>query len=211
MEIPTAEAADALGVSQQRVRALISAGRVRARRVAGRWLVDAASLPSEPRRSRPMSPSSAWSFLSSDAPDARPEAAYRRRQRRDRLARDGEPERLLTSWVASRARREVFTSRHPEHVLADSRLVRSGLSDPRAGIASGDFAEAYVLVEDLDDIVRAHLLRPGRSSPNVVLHAVPRLPPDPVPPLMVAADLAEHDQPRELSRARELIREELCS
>jgi hypothetical protein len=42
-----------------------------------------------------------------------------------------------------------------------------------------------------------------------VLHVADVLPPRPVPLLLLAADLVEHDAPRELARARELIRDEL--
>src|SRR5690606_35616884 len=44
MEVPTAEAARMLDVSQQRIRALIASGILDARQVAGRWLVDADSI-----------------------------------------------------------------------------------------------------------------------------------------------------------------------
>ena len=210
MEISVAEAAEALGISPQRVRVLIQGERLRARRVAGRWLVDGASLPSSSRRSRPMSGPSAWAILAPQQPEGlTAEAAYRWRQRRSRLAHDPEPERLLASWVASRASRQVFESRNPEGVLHDSRVVRSGLSDIRARISSGGLVEGYVLADDLRPLQRSHLLRPGGVW-NVVLHLAPHLPPDPVPLLVLAVDLAEHDQPRELARARELIREALA-
>lgn len=212
MEVSVAEAAEVLGVSPQRVRTLIHDGRLRARQVAGRWLVDGASLPRAPRRSRPMSPRGAWQILEDSQPvDLTPEAAYRWRARRQRLARDPEPERLLMSWVASRASRVVFESRDPESVLDDPRVIRAGLSDHRAGMAGGGVAEGYVRDDDLKPLQRVYLLRPGGVGSNVVLHVSPHVPEEPVPLLVLAADLAEHDGPRELGRARELIREALAA
>lgn len=154
-----------------------------------------------------MSQAVAWSILASEQPDLGPEAAYRWRQRRNRLVHDHEPEHLLASWVASRASRQVFQSRDAEALLDDPRFVRSGLSDERAGIASGGLVEGYVSLDDLHRVRRQYLLRPGGSGSNVVLHVAPELPPSPVPMLVLAADLAEHDKPRELARARDMIHE----
>ncbi|MBW0252460.1 helix-turn-helix domain-containing protein [Cellulomonas sp. PS-H5] len=203
MEVSVREAADALGVSDRRVRQLVASGRIRARRVGSQWLVDGASLPIAPRRSRPLSPTEAWLLLATDqAPGARP---GRWRDRRDRLRTDPSPETLLASWAAARGDRLLFATREPRGVLDDPAVVRSGLSDPRAGISAADLAEGYVRRDDLDSVRRRHLLRPATGRPDVVLHVVAVLPTDPVPPLVLAADLAEHDGPRELARASELI------
>lgn len=83
------------------------------------------------------------------------------------------------------------------------------MSDPRSEIAAGDIVEGYVRESDLAAVRRAHLLRPGGHRSSVVLHVAEQLPKSPVPPLVLAADLAEHDEPRALSRARELIVETL--
>src|SRR5665647_1843434 len=63
MDVELAEAARMMGVSAVRARQLAREGRLRARQVGGRWLVDAASLPSAPRRGRPMSPRIAWALV----------------------------------------------------------------------------------------------------------------------------------------------------
>lgn len=210
MEVSVAEAADLLGVSPRRVRQMIDAGRVQARQVGGQWLVEAASLPSSPHRGRPMAADVAWAMLAEVAPEHfTPDEAYRWRQRRNKLVRDPEPERLLSSWVASRARRMSFESRGSAALLEDERVVPSGMSDPRSEIAAGDIVEGYVRESDLAAVRRAHLLRPGGHRSSVVLHVAEQLPKSPVPPLVLAADLAEHDEPRALSRARELIVETL--
>jgi excisionase family DNA binding protein len=203
MEVSVREAADALGVSDRRVRQLIEAGRIRARRVGSQWLVDGASLPGFARRSRPFSPAEAWLLLAMEhAPPGRP---GRWTQRRDRLRSDPSPASLLASWAAARGDRLLFTTREPRGVLEDPAVVRSGVSDPRSGISATDLAEGYVHRDDLDAVRRRHLLRPAAGRPDVILHVVAALPAAPVPSLVLAADLAEHDGPRELARAEELI------
>jgi excisionase family DNA binding protein len=203
MEVSVREAADALGVSDRRVRQLIASGRIRARRVGSQWLVDGASLPGAPRRSRPLSPTEAWLLLATEqAPRGRP---GRWSERRDRLRDDPSPASLLASWAAARGDRLLFSTREPQGVLVDPAVVRSGISDPRSGIAAANLAEGYVRRDDLDAVRRRHLLRPAAGRPDVILHVVAALPAAPVPPLVLAADLAEHDGPRELARAGELI------
>lgn len=209
-EVGVPEAARMLGVSPVRARQLIAEGQLDARQVAGRWLVDVASLPSAPRRGRPMSPRVAWALAEladgRRAPWLRHDEAYRLRARRNELVHDPEPELLLRSWFASRARRHQLAAPDPQRLLDDPRLVPSGISDPRSGMSAGHQVEAYVHADDLEDVRADHLLVPAdRSRANAWLHAAPMLPGRPVPLLLLAADLAEHDGPRELGRARDLI------
>lgn len=158
-----------------------------------------------------MAPEVAWAFLADVVPERyTPDQAYRWRRRRNRLAHDPEPEQLLASWVASRAERRWFRTRNNDGMRTDQRLAPSGWSDPRAGISSGTLVEAYVARDDLDAVQRTYLLRPGGPNDNVLLHVVDALPAEPVPLLLLAADLAEHGQDRELARARTLIAEALA-
>ena len=151
----------------------------------------------------------AWEFLSDTVPDHYgSDQAYRWRTRRKQLLQDPEPERLLQSWVASRADRCWFRTRNNEGLLDDQRLIPSGISDSRSGISS-TIIEAYVLQEDSDSVQRMYLLHPGNPQDNVLLHITSTLPPNPVSTLLVAADLTDHDNDRELSRARTLIKEAL--
>jgi hypothetical protein len=68
--------------------------------------------------------------------------------------------------------------------------------------------EAYIAADDLDDVVNDYWLDPPGvdASPNVVLHVAPGRPSE-VSPLMLAADLFEHDGPRERARAIQLVAE----
>jgi len=198
-----------MGVSAVRARQLAREGRLRARRVGGRWLVDAASLPSAPRRGRPMSVRIAWALVELSAGGAaewvEPRESYRLRRALDRLVADDEPEMLLRSWLASRAERQLLSASEVDGLRADPRLALSGLSDERSGLSAASNVEAYVRAEDAAAVRRDHLLIDSGSNANVVLHVSLRVPDRPVPVLLLAADLADHDGPRELARARELI------
>jgi len=209
MDVELAEAARMMGVSAVRARQMAREGRLRARRVGGRWLVDAASLPSAPRRGRPMSVRIAWALVELSAGGAaewvEPRESYRLRRALDRLVTDDEPEMLLRSWLASRAERQLLSASEVDGLRADPRLALSGLSDERSGLSAARNVEAYVRAEDAAAVRRDHLLIDSGSNANVVLHVSPRVPDRPVPVLLLAADLADHDGPRELARARELI------
>lgn len=198
-----------MGVSVARARRLAAEGRIRARLVGGRWLVDAASLPSSPRRSRPMSPRIAWALVvlsDGGKPDwVELQEAYRLRRALERLAADDEPGLLLRSWLASRADRRRLSAPDPQALRSDARLVLSGLSDDRAGLSAAGGVEGYAQADDAEAVIRDHLLIDAGPSADVVLHVSPLLPEAPVPLLLVAADLADHDGPRELARARGLI------
>lgn len=209
MEIGIAEAARVMGVSVARARRLAADGRIHARLVGGRWLVDTAYLPSAPRRSRPMSPRIAWALIvlsGGGKPDwVEPQEAYRLRRALKRLAADDEPELLLRSWLASRGDRRRLSAPDPQALRSDARLVFSGLSDDRAGLSAAANVEGYVHADDAQAVFRDHLLIEAGPSAGVVLHVSLMLPEAPVPLLLVAADLADHDGPRELARARDLI------
>lgn len=155
-ELGVPDVARMLQVSDRRVRQLIDAGELRARRVSGRWLVDVSSIPSAPRRSRAMSPRFAWGLIEyvegRRAPWLSPGDYCRLRSFRDRLATDPEPELLMKSWLAARATREVMSAPVSDvgDLRADSRVVLSGLSDPRSCMSAADHTEAYVDVDDYE-------------------------------------------------------------
>ena len=107
-------------------------------------------------------------------------------------------------------RATLFVANEPAAVLADPRVVRSGVSDPRAGLSAAEWAEGWVRADDLKALRRTHLLRRAEGAYRVVLHVADELPPSPVPLLLLAADLVDHQGARELARARELIRGSLA-
>lgn len=84
-------------------------------------------------------------------------------------------------------------------------MLPSGLSHADSGIAGADIAEGYLASNDLAGFVDDYLLveaPDGRG--NVVLHVAPERPVS-VWPLLLAADLADHHQPRESDQARQLV------
>jgi hypothetical protein len=204
------EAAAELGISPARVRQLIAAGRLDAEQIAGRWIVDAGSLRrSHPRAGRPMSQRVAWSLLLAPERDARwlsAGEAYRLRSRAQRLWSADDPLALLRAWMASRAEIHHLHVQDAAALIADERVVPSGVSDPRSGMSAAGHAEGYVHADDMAALKADHLLVPApRARANAVLRVAPVLPPAPVPDLLLVADLADADRPREEARARELL------
>lgn len=213
MSVP--EAAAELHVSPARVRQMIAAGQLDAEQIAGRWIVDPGSLRRKaPLAGRPMSPRVAWALLLNPDPDnqwLRPDEAFRLRSRAQRLAGAPDPLALVRAWLSARADVHHMQVQDAAALLADERLVPSGISDPRSGMSAAGNAEAYVHPDDLEDVEADHLLVPApRARANAVLHVCPILPPNPVPHLLLIADLADADSPREEARARELLNDLLA-
>lgn len=207
MEIGVVDLAKRLGVSERRARALVASGRLPGRRVSGRWLVEETAIPASRPRSRPMSARVAWEliWLLSDGllgTLTQPELSRLRAKRRTLLA-DPDPASLLRSWLPRRAQlaRFAIVPGDVDGLLADPRIVPSGISDDRADLSAGGDAEGYVHVDDLAGVASDHLLsKTGR--PNVWLHLSDRRLPSPAPLGAVIADLADHDTPPRRPRRR---------
>lgn len=230
-QISVSEAAERLGVTSHRVRQRIEDGSLPAQRVGNRWGIDETDLLPlliGPKAGRPLSERSAWAILdyidsSTQAMAALALLAPSERQRAEERwgllathARDtdaiADVARQLREMLVNRAERHAFraNTRDLPDLRAETRLVLSGLNDPRAEIAAGDVVEGYVTPVDLRHLIRDYLLTPavGQSSSqqaNVVLHASIRSVPRPAPLLLIAADLADHRTPREESRAVEIL------
>jgi hypothetical protein len=158
-----------------------------------------------------MSEANAWALaLGPSEWDVDAKVAYRLRQARNRLVHSDDPGALLGAWLAVRAQRLLLAAPEPQELLQDPRVVASGVSDERSFLSAAHQAEGYVRASDLEELLLDYLLVES-SQPNVILHVGPELPPRPLPVLLLAADLVEHDGPRELARARELLRTELAT
>lgn len=211
MEVGVKEVAAQLGVSERRVRQLIDAGDLPARRVAGRLLVDEAGIPRSRPVARPMSPRIAWAFIAllssepvagiSDRERARLEAKHRT------LLASPRPAALLRSWLRSRAQllRLAVSPSEVDGLLQDPRLVPSGISDARSEMSAGREAEAYVRPGDLEQLMADHLMAAVNPA-NVWLYVIDRALARPAPLGLVIADLADHDRAREDARVEELLR-----
>jgi hypothetical protein len=180
--ISVPDAADALGLSAARVRLLAANGGLPAQKIGGRWLVERGGV--EKRRSRgsaggrPFAPRNAWAVLGLASGDevGGVDPAVRSRLRRA-LALEG-----LGALVLRLERRAQVHrySGHPgeiRHVLADKRLVASGISAAQEvglDVVSGNEADGYVRDSDLGGFVRDHVLFPAAAvDANVVLRVVP--------------------------------------
>ena len=219
--IGTGEAAQRLGVSPRRLRALIAEDRVRARWVGRQWLVDEADLLSVLVRPplRPLGPrlsSALLAALSGQEPSGLSSGERRRlRAHLDRLAGEDEPAPLLSAWLRGRAeivRLHTPASEMPA-VAADPRLLASGISDPRTNLSSGHEFEGWVHREDLASVCKDHLLfdlRLNGYATNIWLRITDAPLPRPAPLGWVIADLADWaPMPRESAAVRRLIVEAL--
>jgi excisionase family DNA binding protein len=229
------EASLRLGVGVQRVHQRIADGSLRAERIGSQWVVDEASLAAvreSDRAGRPLSERSAWAMVTLSEGDQvavgalAPSERARARERLGRLLAGAGPGAgrseadvqascaLLRLWFRRRATRLLFRASQLDlpDLYQDSRLLRSGLSHPAAGIAAGQFVEAYLVADDVDAVITGYLLSSvqGDRDANVVLHArtagTTTMDGD-IAPLLLAADLAEHRGPREEAVAVRLIRE----
>src|SRR5438874_15681 len=175
------QAAQALGVSPRRVRALIGSNRVPAVRLGRSWALDRSLLRSHGRRisGRPISADNAWALLAllsgSEAPWA--DVFSRSRLKRRLLNREwlskalesSEPRSAIYSW-------RILPSDLPK--LKDYGLVRSGLAAHVPGldvVPMDDAIDGYVSSKALAQIEKK--LKPAKSpdNPNVLL----RLPSQP--------------------------------
>jgi excisionase family DNA binding protein len=202
MEVGVGEAAERLNVSAERVRQLIHDGKLPARRVSGRFLLDESALNRPPASSRAMSAPMAWWLILMLSGEARPRGPRptertRLRHKLARLRDEDEPANLLRSWLANRAERRAYSIAPADlpELRNDARFVVSGISDPRAGLSSAAELEGYVAPADLDAIVAEYLLSEV-DQPNLFVH-VHALDGPHAPLGAVLADLAEHNSPRE--------------
>jgi excisionase family DNA binding protein len=220
--VSVAESAHRLGVSASRVHQRIQDGSLPAIRVGRQWAIDEALLHQvSSRPGQPLSRRAAWAVLALAAHDEEeladsglvrdlnlaPSEWSRARKRLADILGAPVPEDLPGAWLRRRAERRVFRAspRDLADIRGDRRLLLSGLSHPVSAMASPDGAEGYLARADLDAFVDRYLLvEAADRRGNVVLHVADRRP-EAVWPLLLAADLAEHHQPREAARARELV------
>jgi excisionase family DNA binding protein len=158
------EAADRLGVDRSRVQALISAGDLRADKIAGRWLIPMSELErrarSENAGGRPWSQHRAWAFLRAVEKGEVSPGVLRKR-----------------AWQLRRRARRVELDVLPElesQLLDDRRVFVGGVhAGSRFGAAvRPQFpADLYVAERDLDAVIAEHRLF-AADVPRVVLHVV---------------------------------------
>lgn len=208
MELSASEMADRLGVSIQRVHALLRAGELHGRQVSRVWLFDEAQLLKPRKLGRPMSARIAWATILGvrDVDWLSQSERSRLCRRLNRLHDAPNPAQLLATWLAARAEPVNVSAPEPEALHADPDLVPSGISDPRSGVSGGRGSELYAQPGTLQQVIRRHLLIEDPAG-EVRLREAPMSLEAPAPLLLLAADLADRGGPREMRRAAELIEE----
>lgn len=202
------EVAARLGVSIQRVHAMLHAGELDGRQVSGVWLLDEAQLLKPRKLGRPMSAWVAWAAVlgASDASWLSQPERSRLSRRLCRLHEDPNAPQLLSTWLAARAEPVNLSAPEPDALHDDPDLVPSGISDPRSGMSGGHGSEFYAQPGTLQHVIRKHLLVEDPAG-QVRLREAPLSLEAPVPLLLLAADLADRGRSREMRRAAELIQE----
>lgn len=199
-----ADAARRLDVNQARVRAMISAGILDARKVGGRWLIDSASIE---RRTngvvpvgRPIGPRNAWGLLwlaAGRTPGWLSPWALSRVRRR--LRDDGII--ALALRLEKRASLRMYRA-HPsdvDRIASEERVVRTGVSaaaEHDVPLVAPGQADLYMRATDLQRLVDLYALQPGSARPNVTARVVAGLWPfeagdESAPASALAVDLLE--------------------
>jgi excisionase family DNA binding protein len=210
------EVADALGVSAQRVRRMISDGVLPARRSSAGWLVPSVAVAQrsdQRHRGRPVGASTVWAVIGVLAESSAETLSDRRLRHRVRTLLDVLPDPVSdpAAWRLALARRGQLRRFwvHPglrERLENDSRvsLANTAAVERGAGLSGGhDVFRAYVSARDADDVVRRYRLREDPDN-GVVLVVVPDgvpadlapRPGEPVPLPAAVADLLDEDDPR---------------
>jgi len=223
--ISVAEAAAILGISPQRVRALIQDQQLEASKVGHVWLISPESsehqLRPRPRSGRPFDQKNAWALLLMESDDPvlqQRVAAWVSPWMRWYLANQAKREDWLS--LSPRLRRRATLQRlrsHPSdlaRLAAEPDVVRTGVSaatDHHLDISASGILEAYVPAKRLPKLAKQYLLAPS-DSPNVLLRVVNDPWPFPdewhaAPPLVAALDLLDSGDQRSVRAATAYLRE----
>ena len=199
------------GLSVRRVQAQAASGALPARRVAGRWLIDE-SLEHRAVARRPLGArmQKALSARLEDLDDGlTPTEKVRLVRHLDDLRSADDPADLIWAWFRPRQplRLDGLASDVAD-LPGDARIVPSGFSDPRAGIAAAGMLEAHVGTDDLDAVLDDFILEPS-DRPTVLLHVDDARPVHPVPLAVLLVDLAQSPGPRERAQVGRLVAERL--
>ena len=202
------EYAQRAGISPRAVRFRVSEGKLPARKVAGRWVIQDSS--ETPRALRPGRKINAKSFdllaayLDGDRAEMTPDDHRRAAERAHRIRQFG------VEQVREFARRpDISVGRYRASAedlseLRESPQLRlTGVSHRDAEVY-GPVVDAYVSSADRGELALFHLLQPvPRALANVALRA--QNPPPQVRMLHVIADLLDDQDPRSLTEAKRLL------
>ena len=219
MELGVSDVAERLGVSANRVRSLINAGELPARRVVGRWVVDEDAVAAGQIRQsgRPMSPRVAWGLISlvENGRALELDPAERSRLRR-RLRADPKLEQVV---VQARRRNVVHRLRVHPAALPRARnwpgAVASGASARGHDVIDLGVVEIYLSADEVESLVRKLHAWPADRDANLIVRvpAVRQWPfkGEVAGPVAVALDLWESGEPRSQRVAQQMWSRELAA
>lgn len=219
-ELAIADAAERLGVGPHRVRALVHARRLPARKVAGRFVVDEADVErlSEDRSpGRPLSPRMAWGLISLLERGQAPGLSAPERSRLRARLRQEPPLAEVARLVRGRSR--VYRLRIHSGGLERARnwpgVVATGASARGHDIVDVRVVEVYVRAAALNKLVRQLHARPVHRDANLVVR-VPTLADWPFPDeepgaVTIALDLWDAGDSRSRRAARRLYERALAA
>ena len=188
---------------------MLHSGELKGEKIGGRWIVSPHSLRHPKPAGRPMSPRNAWALILQTDGWLDSQAAWKLNNRMTHLRDRNDPALVLASWLRSRGERLEMSTPSPNGLINDLRAVPSGVSDRRAQMAASNLVEVYVHQDEAEAVKADHWLVPARDKPNAILHVTPFLPPNPVPIVLVIADLVDNGSERDIRQARELARKYL--
>ncbi len=212
------DAARHLGVTDQRVRALIRDGVIDAQRVGGRWVLQARAVEDRLRASRapgrPFNQSVSWALLHlivGEAPEWLSASHQSQLKRRLRTS----PRAELVAKLKSRAELRRYRA-HPasiDRLAEEPELHEAGVSAAAAhgaDVSSLGELEAYVSSSNWSGLERSYPLGARSEAPNLFIHVTEdgeRLPANSsaVWSLVVALDLIEADDGRSQRAGQELL------
>jgi len=175
VEITSRQAAEQLGVTQQRIQTLFSAGDLRGRKVAGRLVIDTADVQARllrhPGAGRPQTARVAWATLWELSGER---AHWLSPSERSRLR--ATIRRLNPDDIALRVRRRATLNQYRvlptylERLTADTALVAGGISATSAvgaDIVAIGFAEVYTDTATHDRVVTQYALAQASDDGDV--------------------------------------------
>lgn len=221
-----ADAASRLGVSQQRIRALLATGDLTGQRIGALWLIDPESIERH-RHSRqrgagrPLAPHSAWAaLLTAFDTETTPELAHTFHISGERRARvRGLRDRKVDEWRwLARRRADVLRysvrSAYASRLVAEPDLIGVGRIATLGLVNNVDSIDAYVEASTADRLVTTYRLRRDPTG-NVVLRTInvtdaaqiEVISRQGLTPHVVAVDLLEDRDARASSAGRALLRD----
>ncbi len=177
--LPILDAARLLGLSPQRIRALVVKGQLPGQKLAGRWFIDRSAVERRrrdpPLIGRPYSPAHAWGLIALAEGESPAWLDPSNRSRLRRILREHDLQGLLPSLVRRSRRLELraHASDLPR-IEAEPDVVRSGISaasEHGLEIVAPRILEACVPARRLSQLERRYRLKPSADA-NVILHVI---------------------------------------